>query len=386
MMKSKTIRNWIFLLHRYLGLAIGLIIALIGLTGSLLVFMPELATEQVKNSLPKIVPQAERVPLEVLYQQVETYLQARDPNFKEITELVVSEYRFFDLDEPTYLIYTDNREDFHQIFVDPYTGKIIGNETNLGFDYWSYLLDLHTSLLAGEMGTYLVGSVGLSTTLLCLTGIFLWPGWRKLINGFKIKWDGHIKRRNFDLHKVVGIIVSLFLAMITFTGFCWNFDTWVMPAIYALTLSEPHPTDRGVELPLLSIPPLGQDDTGSFSKHLPEILEVTNANFPGGMFSNGYIDEGPLGVINIVQCYLQRNMYCGVLEFDKYSGKLIRKWELDKGVSLGDRIINSFPAIHYGHFAGFTSRILYIFVGLSPTFLLATGFVMWSYRKPSRSK
>ncbi|MHC5729841.1 MAG: PepSY domain-containing protein, partial [Nostoc sp.] len=41
-MNSKSLRNWIFTLHRYLGLALGLIAIAIGLTGSLLIFHSEI--------------------------------------------------------------------------------------------------------------------------------------------------------------------------------------------------------------------------------------------------------------------------------------------------------------------------------------------------------
>ena len=60
--------------------------------------------------------------------------------------------------------------------------------------------------------------------ILSLTGLVLWPGWRKLVTGFKIKWQAHIKRVNFDIHKVVGVVAVVFLAMISFTDFCWNWS------------------------------------------------------------------------------------------------------------------------------------------------------------------
>ncbi|MDZ7959085.1 MAG: PepSY-associated TM helix domain-containing protein [Aulosira sp. DedQUE10] len=42
-MKSRNLRNLAFILHRYISLTLGLLIAFVGLTGSLLVFKPEIA-------------------------------------------------------------------------------------------------------------------------------------------------------------------------------------------------------------------------------------------------------------------------------------------------------------------------------------------------------
>ncbi|MEH2286520.1 PepSY-associated TM helix domain-containing protein [Nostoc sp.] len=36
--------------------------------------------------------------------------------------------------------------------------------------------------------------------------------------------------------------------------------------------------------------------------------------------------------------------------------------------------------MHFGTFGGLPTRILYVFVGLSPLILFITGFVMWWYR------
>lgn len=42
-MRSKPLRNFMFYLHRYLGFFLGLVLVVIGLTGSLLVFQHELS-------------------------------------------------------------------------------------------------------------------------------------------------------------------------------------------------------------------------------------------------------------------------------------------------------------------------------------------------------
>ena len=87
--------------------------------------------------------------------------------------------------------------------------------------------------------------------LLSVSGILLWPGWRKLLNGFKIKLDGHPKRLYFDIHKVLGIVAQpYFIAFTGFTGFCWNFSDFTKPIIYAVTFTR-KPASVPVSLSLL---------------------------------------------------------------------------------------------------------------------------------------
>ncbi|WP_228058280.1 MULTISPECIES: PepSY-associated TM helix domain-containing protein [unclassified Nostoc] len=52
---------------------------------------------------------------------------------------------------------------------------------------------------------------------------------------------------------------------------------------------------------------------------------------------------------------------------------------------MGDRILNSFIPLHYGTFGGLSTRILYVFVGLSPLILFISGFVMYQHRYREKS-
>ncbi|MEH2153526.1 PepSY-associated TM helix domain-containing protein [Nostoc sp.] len=122
-----------------------------------------------------------------------------------------------------------------EVFVNPYTGKIIGERISDN-TLISILLKLHYSLMAGETGTMFVGIAAFLMCILTITGLVVWPGWRKLITGFKIKFNAHPKRVNFDIHKVVGIVSVVFLFFTGFTGFCWNFYDLTEPIIYAVTI------------------------------------------------------------------------------------------------------------------------------------------------------
>lgn len=57
------------------------------------------------------------------------------------------------------------------------------------------------------------------------------------------------------------------------------------------------------------------------------------------------------------------------------------KYSLAGIFSFGDRILNAFAPMHYGTFGGLPTRILYVFVGLSPTVLFITGLTMYRLRR-----
>lgn len=69
-MNSQKLRNLVFTLHRYIGLAVGLIAILVGLTGSLLVFHSEISTFEQQRRIGTIVPQGEQLPLMVVLNTV----------------------------------------------------------------------------------------------------------------------------------------------------------------------------------------------------------------------------------------------------------------------------------------------------------------------------
>jgi uncharacterized iron-regulated membrane protein len=259
--------------------------------------------------------------------------------------------------------------------IKPLTGALLGSTNASDDNYTKFLFDIHISLMGGEWGAYVVGIVGLLTTVLCITGIILWPGWRKLAAGFKIKWDTNIKRLNFDLHNVAGIIAAVFLAMAMGTGFIWNYGTWMNPIIYAITFSPP-PTE--VEVASEVIPNRSPVDI------TVDLIQTASAALPNGDITSIYLPTEPEGTIRVIKNINDREFTAYI---DRFSGKIVKVVDPLKAVkSLGDIVTDSFGPVHFGTFAGEASRILYVFVGLSPTILLTTGFIMFSYRRWDRAR
>lgn len=374
MMKSKRIRDVVFIAHRYLGLVVGILAAIIGLTGAIVQFYREL--RHVIMFRERIAPLGERLPIETLVANA----QALFPNLK-LKSLEISPK----LTEPILASWSGENEKGIAASINPYTGEILKQFGGDGWSLFDTLMAIHINLLGGQWGHYVAGIVGLLATILCASGIVLWPGWRKLATGFKIKWDAKAKRLNFDLHKVIGIVAAAFLSMAMFTGFMWNFGEWTTPILYAITFSPQPATqeEAPVSKPIADRPPL---------KFTEELLQKAIAILPlGDVATSITFSSEPDGGIEIAKDFRPNYPWWTYVRLDRFSGDVIERFgiaeaeaersQLDKK-PLADKIMSWFGPLHIGTFAGLYSRIFYMFVGLAPTILLITGFVMWWYRKP----
>ncbi|MEH1845268.1 MAG: PepSY-associated TM helix domain-containing protein [Nostoc sp.] len=364
-MQVKSFRNLVFTLHRYIGLVVGLIAIIVGLTGSLLVFNSEISNFEQQRQIGKITPQGTQLPVEVVLNTVKkTYADQPEATVQSI-------YLPSKPNEPMNVVLKTKQKEWTENYVNPYTGAILGNNLKPSFvnKFFEIAYPLHYTLLGGDIGYKFVGIIGLLMSFMSITGIILWPGWRRLISGFKIKWNAHPKRVNFDVHKVAGFVAAVFLIFAFFTGFCWSFSEFVNPMIYALTFSQKQADP-------VSIPIAGKSALG-----LKEQLKTAQAALPDAALRRIYFPNKPEEVLTFsfklpqkTEDYGQSSVY-----LDQYSGKVLRVDNSLK-MSLGDRILNSFGPLHFGTFWGLPSRIFYVFVGLTPLILLITGFVMWRYR------
>ncbi|WP_375475225.1 PepSY-associated TM helix domain-containing protein [uncultured Nostoc sp.] len=369
-MNSKKLRDLVFTLHCYIGLAVGLIAIIVGLTGSLLVFHSEISTFDQQRRIGTITPQGEQLPVEVVLNTVKkTYADQPDATVQRI-------YLPSKPNEPMNVILKTKENDWTENYVNPYTGAILGNNLNQTFvnKFFEIIYPLHYALLGGDIGYKFVGIIGLLMSFMSITGIILWPGWRRLISGFKIKWKAHPKRVNFDVHKVAGVVAAVFLIFAFFTGFCWSFGEFINPMIYAVTFSKQQPTPVSVPI------------TGKSALGLKEQLKTAQAALPDAALRIIYFPSKPEEVLRVSFKLTQEDVDSGesTAYLDQYSGKVLRV-DSSLQVSLGDRILNSFTPLHYGTFWGLPSRIFYIFVGLAPLILFISGFVMWRYRYQAKT-
>jgi uncharacterized iron-regulated membrane protein len=372
MLQTKKRRDLIFFTHRYLGLVLGILIAIAGLTGSTMIILNDTQEFFITQGIEAIIPQDQRLPLEVLVEKA----KAARANQGYTVVNGVQPYAFpnHPQDSPTVvsLSTTKNLEDYVDVLVNPYTGEVLGEMPPR--TVYDFMLNLHYALLAGRIGEVVMGITGLLGFILATTGIALWPGWRKLSTGFKIKWKGHLKRRNFDLHKVAGLFSGIFLSLALITGFIYNFPQFANPLLYRMTFS-PVPPEEFVSKPIADKVPIT----------LAQALAAIDRVMPEGIFTQIDIPQKPEDVYQVRKkvpgdWYGNPTWGRSFAHVDRYSGKVLSAVNITKA-SLGEKVVNGMDIVHFGLFGGLFGRALYFYVGLMPTFLLVTGFIMWWHRK-----
>jgi len=351
------LRQIALVLHRYVGAVVGILLAVVSLTGSSLVFWKEINVF-LNPQMFQVIPQGERVSVQFAIDTIRSAYPHWQLNFLELPRALDSVYTARML---------SNSGDFAYVYLNPYTGEF------LGFQQWgrtvmSSIYNFHVSLLGGKAGETVVGICGLLLLLLSVTGIILWPGWKKLVTGFAIRWGSARQLINYDLHKVGGILSCVFLIAIASTGTAMIFNTQFKGVIYSLVGTPKLPELTSTMA--ANAPPTADIILQKADLALPgKTIYITFPSKPQGTFvvrKKLVGDIHPNGSSNV---YL-----------DRYSGQVLR---VENGFTapVASQIINLLFPIHIGAFGGLPTRILYVFIGLTPTLLSITGLVLWRRRQ-----
>jgi uncharacterized iron-regulated membrane protein len=365
-MNARKLRNLAFQVHRYIGLAVAIVIIIVGLTGSILVFYPEMDNYLLDRQFGTVISQGEKIS----YTQV---IDLAKEHYKDRTDWKMSLVNLFP-DRPYTVWFTTPSQEYIGAFIDPYTGKVMGDYI-WDRSIFGTMLKLHYQLLAGEIGTIVVGIAAFLTIVLSITGLMLWNGWKNLWLGLKIKWQGHPMRVNFDIHKTAGILSVAFLTVLSLTGFAWNFSAQAKPIIHAATFTPILPELKSQPIP------------GKSPLDISVFIEKADALFPQSSTTYLFLPQDREGIFAITKKQIGESMKHGQtkISFDQFSGKVLRVEDALKPTR-AEFVLNSFVPLHFGTFGGVPTRILYVFVGLSPLVLFITGAKMFKLRLWDRQR
>lgn len=366
--------------HLWLGLGFGFFLALIGLTGSVLVFWQEI--DQALNHDLYVSARASGD-----YQPIDTILaaaeQAAPPGWDSVWAEAPSQPNgnyVFGFYYPDSSSLAEPVESLN-IAIDPFSAEPVGqrvfyHDTHpLKHCLIGFFFKLHYGLLLGDTGVTLVGVLGVLFLISALTGLILcWPlngKWRRVLT---IKRRASSERLNHDLHQSAGFYSLLVLLALLISGIYFNLPDqfrWLVGQFSTLT---PEPRSATVSP--------APDATAV----LQNAIDLARREFSGGI-PQYYSLEGE-GHSRFQACYRDveelrhKVMNDRCLVFDRASGQLLQIKDANHG-SAGDVFMQWQWPLHSGKIIGWTGRIMVFITGLLCPLLFVTGLIRWLQKRRS---
>ncbi len=380
--RFKAIAAW---LHLWVGLVTGLVVVVISVTGCIQVFDEELF-EAFHHDLITVTPTGPTKPVAELMQAAQQAVGSNKP----ITDVRVNEagksYVFtaskINKREKMTLSYFSQFKYRDDIYVNPYTGKVLGI-IDVRYDFFNVTEQLHRQLLLVKpVGSVVVGVCILLFLLMMVTGFVLWlpKNYRQLKQNISVKWGAKWKRVNYDMHNSFGFWVLPVAIIIAITGLTWSFKWWEKGIYKAFGSAKP------VVL-LRQAPLVNKADT--LGNHLNQIEYTIKQKV-----KNNYIAIGlnlPDKGGNVLMAYVYhrhrtdgwRNL--SYYYFDTRTGQLFDQLEHAKK-PLGLKWRNSNKDIHTGRIYGLPTQILAFLASLVCASLPITGFLIWWGKRSKKPK
>ncbi|WP_157638090.1 PepSY-associated TM helix domain-containing protein [Flexithrix dorotheae] len=355
-------------IHLYLGLVSGIIVLIVSLTGCFWVFQEEFT--QLIEGERKV--------------QIENKPFISPEKAKQIAQEVFPEKQvhgtvYGHSSDPLEVIFYEVEPEFYQsVFLNPYSGEVLEIKNHRSGFFW-FVLKGHLYLwLPKAIGTELTRYGTMVFVILLITGIILW--WPKNKKGRKQRmqflWKSSTRwrRKNFDLHSILGFYISSLALIIAFSGLVMAFD-WVYFVTYK--------TWGGDKTPQFLIPnnltQSPEADTREpainflFAKLVEEYPEYESfeLHYPHADSSSIYVEISSQSGVYYNSDYRFFDQYTlEEIETPGIYGKYNR-------ASIADKVMRMNYDIHVGAIGGLPGKIIAFFISLLAASLPITGFLLW---------
>jgi uncharacterized iron-regulated membrane protein len=360
-------------MHRWLGIGLGGVFVLLGLTGSFLVFYPEL-DELIEPALAHPGPAPQVQTWQSVLDALERAHPQRDRGWR--IELPPAGKG---LVTARYLKPVETEGAFFKpllVTVNPTDNRVLASR------YWgdfaaTWIFDLHYMLLAGDAGRIVVGVLGLTMLLALMLGLMLWwPSRGHWAAAMRMKLDGSRQRLHYDLHKLAGVAGGAVLLVLAATGAALALPEWFDPPLQALS-------------PPLAMPaPQAQRVAGPPLMSLDQALARARAHWPEG--TPRWVDTpGADGTMYRVRVALpgapSQRFPRSYVWVHAQTGAVLATRDA-RQQSASDAVLAWLHPLHNGEAFGLPGRVLACVAGLCPLVLAVTGLQRWLDRRRAQRR
>ncbi|MGV1684390.1 PepSY-associated TM helix domain-containing protein [Sphingopyxis sp. NJF-3] len=357
-------RQALLTIHRWLGLALALLLVIQGGTGIAMVFRDEI--EPVVHPELRVASASERLSMQHMFDTV----QAAHPD-ASITRAEIPQSA-----DQAVLFKLKRRADQAPILtaIDPYRGGIV-RDGDLSAWPVEWLFVVHEQLLAGPVGEYVIGFEGIVLFVMSATGLwFWWPGRKRFKSGFRVAWRGNTDLRWRTLHRAAGAAAGPILLVTALTGVLM---VWKEP-LRDLIGAAGKPT------------PAVAEQAGRPLAPLDDLVARARVDFGGTPLRQIRFSSGG----RVVAVYLDSDRSIrpdGTAQyyFNGYDGALLATYIAGEQ-STPSELIDWIYTVHTGLWGGWFGRLLLLAGGVVLVGLALTGPWLWYSRrlrrKPSRAR
>lgn len=372
---KETIKFWIGRLHLWLGLSSGLVVFIIAITGCIYAFQAEIQdfTQPYRFVEPR---QAQVLPPSQLRKIAEAQLPDKKIHAVLYGEPGRAVQALFYSPEPDYYYYA--------VYLNPYTGEV-QKVADLEHTFFAFILDGHFYLwLPNDIGQPVVASATLIFVVMMISGLILW--WPKNSKAskqrFTIKWNARWRRKNYDLHNVLGFYAMFIGIVLGFTGLVWGFQ-WFAASLY---------WTAGGDKSMLYVEPLS--DTTQLHRvatvPIDRVWEQMKKEYPNAEAIEVHVPETATGPIAANanpsgDTYWQADFRY----FDQYT---LKELPVDHiygrfaETSAADKLMRMNYDIHTGAIIGLPGKIIVFLASLIIASLPITGFLIWKGRRDKQKE
>lgn len=395
--------------HRWVGLVLAGFLVLAGLTGSLIVWYPELDA-RVNPQLMRVTPPAGGgasgpVPLDPLVLRARVQAAYPDAWVHWVTLRPAAP-------DAAASFWVEGAADasgrhadlgFDEVFVDPYTGGVLGTRrwgdlSQGAVNLMPFVYRLHHSLALGTVGTWTFGIVAVLWTLDCFVGAWLtlpmrtrgdrarrgwWSRWRP---AWAVRWRTSPYRLNVDLHRAGGLWPWAALFVLAWSSVALNLYGPVYRPVMGLGFdfqADPRSTL-----------PRGDTENGDPAIGWTEALRLGRQHLGAQLAAHG--------VTLVQEDRLSFDPHRGVVRYEARTSRDVSERRGRTAVYLDARtgrlLATSFPTggaagntvtawlvnLHLAHVWGLPYRLVMTVLGVVVAMLSVTGVVIWWKKRQGR--
>ncbi|NIJ51623.1 PepSY-associated TM helix domain-containing protein [Dyadobacter arcticus] len=364
-------------IHLYLGLASGIIVFVISITGCILAFEQEIKAITQPYMFYEQPQQGTILPPSTLAAIAEKELPGKK-----------AKGMLYDVPGKNAQVgfYNLNPEYYYVVYLNPYDGKVAKVWDENG-DFFHFILHGHYYLWLPEtIGQVVVASATLVFFVMMISGLVLW--WPKNKSAakqrFSIKWNAQWRRKNYDLHNVMGFYAMSIGIILALTGLVWGFQ-WFSQGLYTLTGGEGSAvyynpaSDTTV---VANSKPMQAVDHAwhTLQREYPQYASL-NISFPHlrseSIYSYVNFREGTYYQVDYN--YFDQHTLKKIKATGPYSGKYSE-------ANFAQKLRRMNYDIHTGAILGLPGKMLMFFASLICASLPVTGTIIWWGRRKKSSK